>query len=435
MKKHLIKLLIFAIALASTTIKTSGAYFSDSQTVEGITITAGCWQNPSVPNLVYPSNNYVANITSAWMANPYMDWSDSTGCPGKTIAYQYESYHDIELSNLAYRSGSISISQIPAPGTPDGQYYWRVRAYDGTNWSGWSDVWHLTVDRSNPNPTPTPSAPPVVINEVMWMGTSRSGGNDEWIELKNTTGSDINLNGWKINLSNQNSFHSLSGTIPAGGYYLITENATNDSPINNSIIPDDIYKSISLPDGGRQLILKDSSSNIIDETPNGSWPAGLHDGGIRRSMERNDTPSDGTVAGNWHTCIDVKCNDTAYWDSEGEDYGTPKSANLSANDSSEVDLNFYKSDPTHLVFKLTGGGLNQYSSADYLITYDSDQTTQGITGHFDIEGRTEIITDGLFMGTCSTGGICTQNTGIENIKLTVTLSGTSQKVINSPLNF
>jgi len=38
----------------------------------------------------------------------------------------------------------------------------------------------------------------VVINEVMWMGSSKSSqdGKDEWIELKNNTNQKLQLNGW-----------------------------------------------------------------------------------------------------------------------------------------------------------------------------------------------------------------------------------------------
>ncbi|MBI5081957.1 MAG: lamin tail domain-containing protein, partial [Chloroflexi bacterium] len=48
--------------------------------------------------------------------------------------------------------------------------------------------------------TPMPTAynaRSVIINEVMWMGTSADS-SDEWIELYNTTGSSINLSGWTL---------------------------------------------------------------------------------------------------------------------------------------------------------------------------------------------------------------------------------------------
>lgn len=120
-------------------------------------ITSSCWQAPSIPVLVYPPDNYFAGLGSAWDLNPYMDWADSTTtCPlSTTITYQYESYSDPGLTSLLYQSGWLSASQIPAPGTPDGIYYWRVRARDNHgNTGAFSGAWKLTVDRSIPS---TPS--------------------------------------------------------------------------------------------------------------------------------------------------------------------------------------------------------------------------------------------------------------------------------------
>jgi hypothetical protein len=49
-------------------------------------------------------------------------------------------------------------------------------------------------------------------------------------------------------------------------------------------------------------------------------------------MERNSVPGDGTQGTSWHTCIAAGCNDTIFWDVEGNNYGTPKATNLSEND-------------------------------------------------------------------------------------------------------
>src|SRR6185436_21017775 len=49
-----------------------------------------------------------------------------------------------------------------------------------------------------PTPTPIPvNAGDVVINEINWAG-SNGDGNDEWVELRNTTNHAINLNNWVI---------------------------------------------------------------------------------------------------------------------------------------------------------------------------------------------------------------------------------------------
>jgi len=149
MKTRIIKVIILIFLFSLTQIGFTNAYFFDKETSIGNTMTAGCWSPPSKPTLIYPSNGYVANAGSDWLANPYMDWNDSWVCPDKTVSYQYESYHDSGLTNLAYRSNPLlTNSTIPAPGTPDGNYYWHVRAFDGEKWSEWSDTWLLTVNRA-----------------------------------------------------------------------------------------------------------------------------------------------------------------------------------------------------------------------------------------------------------------------------------------------
>lgn len=167
----------------------------------------------------------------------------------------------------------------------------------------------------------------VVINEVMWMGSS---GNeyDEWIELRNTTGIPVDLTGWKIDGAGSGSDSiTLSGTIPADGYFLISHFVSSSSAIKDAIVVDQVIPGISLVNTGEQLTLKSATGVTIDQTPSGAWAAGEHTPPIEKSMERNNDPTTG-----WHTCISDACNDTTYWDVEGNNYGTPKVANLSEND-------------------------------------------------------------------------------------------------------
>ena len=150
LKKLLLLILIFTFFLSPST----NSFFSDTETSASNTFSAGCWAPPSTPQLLSPANNYLANQSSSWYQNPVMDWTDSSFvCPGLSVKYQYESFHDPTLSILAYRSGWLTNSFIPAPGTPDGVYYWHVRACnsdDLTNCSEWSDTWKLTVDTTAP---------------------------------------------------------------------------------------------------------------------------------------------------------------------------------------------------------------------------------------------------------------------------------------------
>jgi hypothetical protein len=177
----------------------------------------------------------------------------------------------------------------------------------------------------------------VVINEIMWMGSTVSPA-DEWIELRNTTSDPIDLTGWRIDGAGSGSDPiTLTGTIPANGFFLITNLPTNASSIRDNISADQVVGNMSLDNQGEQLTLRNASAVIIDQTPTGTWAAG-ENGADKKSMERNDAPGDGSDAASWHTCEDSVCHSTLYWDSDGHDFGTPKGANLSGNDPTTPDI-------------------------------------------------------------------------------------------------
>ncbi len=122
----------------------------------------------------------------------------------------------------------------------------------------------------------------IVINEVAWMGTTAST-TDEWIELYNTTGTDIDLSGWTIVDDGTETYTITSGTILAGGYFLIED----------AVIP------ISLSNTGDSLILKDDLNQTIDtvNSTGGMWFAG--DNTNKFTMERIDPLADGDDSANW----------------------------------------------------------------------------------------------------------------------------------------
>jgi len=122
----------------------------------------------------------------------------------------------------------------------------------------------------------------IVINEVAWMGTTTSS-TDEWIELYNTTGSDIDLSGWTIEDDTTETYTITSGIILAEGYFLI-----EDSVIN-----------LSLGNTGDSLILKDELAQTIDtvNSTGGAWFAG--DNTNKYTMERIDPSANGDDSANW----------------------------------------------------------------------------------------------------------------------------------------
>lgn len=186
----------------------------------------------------------------------------------------------------------------------------------------------------------------VVINEVMWMG-SNGHTSDEWIELRNTTANIIDLTGWKIDGAGEGADSiTLSGTVSANGFFLLSNYPTNDgsSAINDSITADQDTTSLGLDNDGEQLTLRNGSNNMIDQTPTGAWPKGTNGPPEWKSMERNDSPSDGTDGNNWHQCDADACHSTTYWDADNHNWGTPKTSNLSPNDPTSPDFESPKED-------------------------------------------------------------------------------------------
>lgn len=94
-----------------------------------------------------------------------IDWTDATDANGP-VAYYYESSHssvtnaDGSFASPVYQSAALSSSETPTLGTPEGVYYWHVRAVDAAgNSTDWTDVWEITVDNTAPTaPVASPKA-------------------------------------------------------------------------------------------------------------------------------------------------------------------------------------------------------------------------------------------------------------------------------------
>jgi predicted ribosomally synthesized peptide with SipW-like signal peptide len=180
----------------------------------------------------------------------------------------------------------------------------------------------------------------VVINELMWMGSwnGENDPSDEWIELRNMTGSPIDISGWQLTRVSGNPLteHLMltipdSSSIPANGFFLITQKSKSHSAIN--VDPNWATSNLILANSNLQIKLYKglwtNSTNLLDTAGNGGIPlAGLISGMYRKSMARNNDPGDGTLGANWHTTIDESANDTTYWKIEGSNYGTPGGPNV-----------------------------------------------------------------------------------------------------------
>ncbi len=154
------------------------------------------------------------------------------------------------------------------------------------------------------NTSQAPNRQGVIISEVAWMGSATSP-NDEWIELKNISGSPANISEWQLlDMSDQIKVVFDSGAvIPVGGFYLLER--TDDNTVLG-ITADKIYTG-ALSNAGEGLRLFDKNCGLIDEVfAAPDWPAG--DADYKKTMER-------TADFSWRTSLEVG--------------GTPKAENSS----------------------------------------------------------------------------------------------------------
>jgi cytosine/adenosine deaminase-related metal-dependent hydrolase len=134
------------------------------------------------------------------------------------------------------------------------------------------------------------SARQVVLNEIAWMGTLTSA-NDEWMELRNNTPNAISLAGWTLRAADGTPSVILSGTIPAGGYFLLERTDDNSVP---GVAADQIYTG-ALGNAGELLSLRDNTSALQDAVS--AWYAGNNT--TKETMQRVDPTLPGDQASNW----------------------------------------------------------------------------------------------------------------------------------------
>ncbi|MEW5805282.1 MAG: lamin tail domain-containing protein [Patescibacteria group bacterium] len=197
-----------------------------------------------------------------------------------------------------------------------------LRQIDQRQWQFQNQYQALEPIVPPPSPSPEPSGPllQAVINEIAWMGTEAST-NDEWIELYNNSAGEIDLTGWVLRSASGTPDISLTGTIPAGGYYLLER--TNDEPVSD-INADQIFTgAINNPCEVFELL--DNLGNFQDKTIcNGQdWPAG--DNETKSSMERINPNISGEELTNWQTNNGIQKNGL---DAENNEInGTPEQPN------------------------------------------------------------------------------------------------------------
>ncbi|MHA1667565.1 MAG: lamin tail domain-containing protein, partial [Candidatus Heimdallarchaeaceae archaeon] len=124
----------------------------------------------------------------------------------------------------------------------------------------------------------------IIINEIAWMGTINSS-NDEWIELKNISKTELNLNGWQlISKDNKITINLTEENILQPNGFLLLER-TDDSSVEK--IPADLIYTGAIKNTEESLFLFNKNCQLQDEiSVFQNWPAG--ENSSKRTMERRN---------------------------------------------------------------------------------------------------------------------------------------------------
>jgi hypothetical protein len=141
--------ILFALSsfLAVAPLGSTNAEYQDKAFIEAATFSTGCWAAPSVPVHTSPADGYIANFGDPFLANPLLNWQDSTTtCPNQAVSYDVEIYLDAGLTNLFQSGSNLSNSQFLSSINLDGTYYWRVRSRDQDGHvSDFTTPWLITI--------------------------------------------------------------------------------------------------------------------------------------------------------------------------------------------------------------------------------------------------------------------------------------------------
>lgn len=268
----------------------------------------------------------------------------------------------------------------------------------------------------------------IVINEVHYdvddsHGSERNSQNDEWVELYNNSNIPVNLKNWK--LVDNNSEQAISHRnvwLPPHSFAVIAKAAQTWTYWG---IPSDTVKielggniGNGLDNDGDRIILKNSLDEEIDAVSWGSdttaFTPSVPDVIDGHSIARNPVGHDTDVAADW------------------ADVTNP---NPGTNPHSHIKVSWEQTKNHELLVNFQNAiGFNYLK---YVVGYsrtgdEGDIINEAIVGEASKPtGQENFSLPPIYLGTCSTDGICTPNTGIKNgffsllYKLDANVLGTS----------
>lgn len=121
---------------------------------------------------------------------------------------------------------------------------------------------------------PVQASAAVLISEIAWMGTGVDNGSFcEWVELVNDGVESVSLSGWTLKTLDAGMTVSLSGTIDAGGFYLLERATPSACPDPVPGIDADLSRSFGggLSNAGEVLVLANAGVEMDRIDASGGW--------------------------------------------------------------------------------------------------------------------------------------------------------------------
>lgn len=182
---------------------------------------------------------------------------------------------------------------------------------------------NVTFDVQSPPGDPA-SPRDIVISEINWFGNGSDSG-DEWIELRNVSGTTLDLSGWTLEGAGSGADPVVleDGIQLTDGEYLLLaelqgEDVDGERTSLTGVGGVHLY-SVELSNSGEILSLRDVEGSLIDRTPTGAWPAG--DEALLLSMERRDD-----ITGGGYTAGDQEASWYTWNADDGRDTTHPATA-------------------------------------------------------------------------------------------------------------
>ena len=246
----------------------------------------------------------------------------------------------------------------------------------------------------------------IVVTEFMNDSDQVSDTVGEWIELYNTTSSDIDLNGWSLKDDGSNDYpFSESLIVPANSYFVIGRGPNDAS--NGGVNLDFSYgNNYTLGNGADEIVLLSPTAVEIDRINYGinDFPDGGP--GFSISLDPNNIFDDNNVPANW--CLST----STFGDG---DKGTPGAVNDACapvclasfgNDTTNCDASTSGTDTYSVSLSYSDAGTTTFVVTATSGTVGGDNPTTAASGEITVTGIAEGTDITITMDDTGSGGLC-----------------------------